>query len=221
MKGLKTKVAVMSGMAALALVGSAFAVWQFGPAHAGDNHNYGYEIAKYVDLGTATIAAKVGDATATNVIILDQTGTREGETLRGAHFIDGLHLDMTHVVDGILGDDSAATYTYKVELTLDANLAKAVKFDAAGTITGSPAITAIKTELLDNDTVASYTWTSASTAPAPQNIAYANLPTLAYISEPSSIAEYNTMKANVMGETFEQLNIKLTITANVFEDVND
>jgi hypothetical protein len=140
MKGLKTKVAVMSGMAALALVGSAFAVWQFGPAHAGDNHDYGYEIAKYVDLGTATIAAKVGEDTATNVIILDQTGT-EG----GAHFIDGLHLDMTHVVDDISEDDSAATYIYGVELKLDANLAKAVKFAAAGTITGSPAITATKT----------------------------------------------------------------------------
>jgi hypothetical protein len=212
MKGLKTKVAVMSGMAALALVGSAFAVWQFGPT-AGDHQDYGYEITKYVELGTATIAAKVGDDAATNVIILDQTGTREGETLRGAHFIDGLHLDMTHVVDGISEEDSAATYTYKVELTLDANLAKAVKFDAAGTITGSPAITAAKT-----DTVASYTWTSASTTPAPQDIAYANLPTLAYISEPSSVAEYNTMEANVSGG---KLNIKLTITANVANDVHD
>jgi hypothetical protein len=49
MKGLSKKVGIMSGLAALALVGSAFAVWHFGTA-VDETNDADYYVTKAVDV---------------------------------------------------------------------------------------------------------------------------------------------------------------------------
>jgi hypothetical protein len=105
MKGLKTKVAVMSGMAALALVGSAFAVWQFEASANAEPVDEDYYITKAVDAGSAVINVTGVDADPANkLLILDQpTGdqdTPEAEnTVNGVHWHLNSALSFTHTID--------------------------------------------------------------------------------------------------------------------------
>lgn len=210
MKGLKTKVAVMSGMAALALVGSAFAVWQFG-ASANKEVDEDYYITKAVDAGSAVInVTGIDAAPESKLLVLDQpTGDAADpeteNTPNGVHWHLGSALSFTHTIDN--PTTNAAKFKYTLTLTLNGKLGDYVKFSAVA----SPVLP-VKSAA---DKTFVYEWTESaarSDAALTEDVAHAALPAVEYTdSKPTNIAEYNAMVTNITGDATAKIHIALNV----------
>jgi hypothetical protein len=198
-------------MAALALVGSAFAVWQFEASANAEPVDEDYYITKAVDAGSAVINVTGVDADPANkLLILDQpTGdqdTPEAEnTVNGVHWHLNSALSFTHTIDN--PTTNAAKFKYTLTLTLNGKLGDYVKFSAVA----SPALP-VKS-VADKTFV--YEWTESaarSEAALTEDVAHAALPAVEYTdSKPANIADYNTMVTNITGDATAKIHIALSV----------
>lgn|SRR5574344_254395 len=225
MKGLSKKVGIMSGLAALALVGSAFAVWHFGAVTVAPI-SQDYIVTKAVDEGTVGTFEVAGiptsGAAAGKMLILDQVsglngGTAEAENgANGVHWYAGVKVHFIHTIAN--PDTNAAEFTYKVKFTLGSVLANYVKFTDAAAVEGK-SIEYSYTEgairaVADFDNVTSGQLTA--------------LPTVDYVDPNAKkattesgwgIADYNSMNsALAAGGTNSKITINLTVTSDNAHD---
>jgi hypothetical protein len=212
MKGLKKKVGIMSGLAALALVGNAFAVWHFGE-NVNKSIDGDYYIEKAADAGTIDSvdltwgkAASLNDgagphavATTDKILILDQPDN--GEDRDDVHWAYETTDDATQVA-------CKAQYTYGVEdesKRLNVDLTYSVDFvDAFGNVETDAGLA--KYLAITNNTG---TWMPNT---------YITMPTLAYKTglAPTTIEAYNQMITDLTGS---KVRFKFTATAGPASEV--
>jgi hypothetical protein len=212
MKGLSKKVGIMSGLAALALVGSAFAVWHFG-TDANKATDGDYYVTKAVDYGTAVLNVTGIDAEPVNkLLILDQpTGTNgnteEENTEDGVHWHLGAGVDFTHTIKS--GNSNNAKFKYTLSFELKGKLTSYVGFKAVAT----PAAP-VKSV---TPTTYTYEWTEESartTADFSQTIAYAALPDVEYTNKPGTIEDYNSMVSTLSADATAKIHINLNVVVS-------
>src|SRR5574344_20211 len=209
MKGLKKKVGVMSSLAALALVGSAFAVWHFGE-NVNKSIDADYYIEAAADAGTIDSvdltwgkAASLNDGAGPHavaadgkILILDQPNN--GEDRKDVHWAYETADNATQVA-------CKAQYTYGFEdetKRLAVILTYSVDFvDGSGNVETDSGLA--KYISITNN---SGTWTPN---------AYITMPTLAYKTgmAPDTIEKYNTMLTDLQGSKI-RFKFKATATAH-------
>jgi hypothetical protein len=215
MKGLSKKVGIMSGLAALALVGSAFAVWHFG-TDANKATDGDYYVTKAVDYGTAVLNVTGIDAEpASKLLILDQpngtNGNTEAEnTTAGVHWHVGSAIDFTHTI--LNPTTNAAAFKYTLTISFSGALANYVDF-----VANAEPVAPVKS-VAANSYV--YEWTEAearSEADYKATIDHGKLPAIEYKDGkmPNDVAGYNTMVSALSADAAAKVHIALVVSEAV------